>query len=131
MKGIEPSCAAWEAAVLPLNYTREEIFDFRFSSADCNRNLHSVGLAVPASRSSGPDAARTGVRALPLHALPSRENRLQFYRLRYRMLQNRRRINHCHEITSSEFVKDGFAGVLVPIAWSAPYDHPITPMRNA
>jgi hypothetical protein len=22
VKGIEPSCAAWEAAVLPLNYTR-------------------------------------------------------------------------------------------------------------
>lgn len=37
-KGIEPSYAAWEAAVLPLNYTREEIFDFRFSIADCNRN---------------------------------------------------------------------------------------------
>src|SRR5262245_64837662 len=38
VKGIEPSCAAWEAAVLPLNYTREEIFDFRFAIADCNRN---------------------------------------------------------------------------------------------
>ena len=24
VKGIEPSYAAWEAAVLPLNYTREE-----------------------------------------------------------------------------------------------------------
>src|SRR2546423_10975137 len=32
VRGIEPPCAAWEAAVLPLNYTREiEIFDFRFS----------------------------------------------------------------------------------------------------
>jgi hypothetical protein len=29
VRGIEPPCAAWEAAVLPLNYTREEIFDFR------------------------------------------------------------------------------------------------------
>src|SRR5437667_10177045 len=38
VKGIEPSCAAWEAAVLPLNYTRNIIFDFRFSIADCNRN---------------------------------------------------------------------------------------------
>jgi hypothetical protein len=38
VRGIEPPCAAWEAAVLPLNYTREEIFDFRFSIADCNRN---------------------------------------------------------------------------------------------
>ena len=38
MRGIEPPYAAWEAAVLPLNYTREEIFDFRFPIADCNRN---------------------------------------------------------------------------------------------
>src|SRR6476620_7249792 len=38
VRGIEPPCAAWEAAVLPLNYTREVIFDFRFSIADCNRN---------------------------------------------------------------------------------------------
>ena len=30
VRGIEPPCAAWEAAVLPLNYTREEIFDFKF-----------------------------------------------------------------------------------------------------
>src|SRR5262245_22095413 len=37
VRGIEPPCAAWEAAVLPLNYTREEIFDFRFAIADCNR----------------------------------------------------------------------------------------------
>src|SRR5438067_1750009 len=29
VRGIEPPCAAWEAAVLPLNYTRER--DFRFS----------------------------------------------------------------------------------------------------
>jgi hypothetical protein len=27
VKGIEPSYAAWEAAVLPLNYTRDD-FDF-------------------------------------------------------------------------------------------------------
>ena len=44
VKGIEPSCAAWEAAVLPLNYTREEIFDFRFSIADCNRNKLPVQI---------------------------------------------------------------------------------------
>jgi hypothetical protein len=35
VKGIEPSCAAWEAAVLPLNYTRMVICDFRFAIADC------------------------------------------------------------------------------------------------
>ena len=38
VKGIEPSCAAWEAAVLPLNYTRIGILDFRFSIADCKLN---------------------------------------------------------------------------------------------
>ena len=38
VRGIEPPCAAWEAAVLPLNYTREGISDFRFSNADCNQN---------------------------------------------------------------------------------------------
>src|SRR5438876_11232218 len=38
VRGIEPPCAAWEAAVLPLNYTRDAISDFRFSIADCNRN---------------------------------------------------------------------------------------------
>jgi hypothetical protein len=27
VKGIEPSCPAWEAGVLPLNYTREGMFD--------------------------------------------------------------------------------------------------------
>ena len=46
MKGIEPPCAAWEAAVLPLNYTREEIFDFRFAIADCNRNKFALQIAV-------------------------------------------------------------------------------------
>ena len=38
VKGIEPSCVAWEATVLPLNYTRERVSDFRFQIADCNRN---------------------------------------------------------------------------------------------
>jgi hypothetical protein len=35
VKGIEPSCAAWEAAVLPLNYTRGviSILDFTLSIA--------------------------------------------------------------------------------------------------
>ena len=39
VKGIEPSYAAWEAAVLPLNYTRDKIGlnlidPFRFASVD-------------------------------------------------------------------------------------------------
>ena len=52
MRGIEPPCAAWEAAVLPLNYTREEIFDFRFPIADCNRNKWSVQIGCHAERCS-------------------------------------------------------------------------------
>lgn len=27
-KGIEPSCSAWEADVLPLNYARNSILDY-------------------------------------------------------------------------------------------------------
>src|SRR5215208_2665277 len=46
VRGIEPPCAAWEAAVLPLNYTREKIFDFRFAIADCNRNKFALQIAV-------------------------------------------------------------------------------------
>ena len=38
VKGIEPSCAAWEAAILPLNYTRDGIADCKFQIFDCNRN---------------------------------------------------------------------------------------------
>jgi hypothetical protein len=37
VKGIEPSYAAWEAAVLPLNYTR-------FGVDDSNGFLSSVGI---------------------------------------------------------------------------------------
>ena len=50
---------------------------------------------------------------------------------RFSGLQHSTRQNHCHEITSSEFVKDAFGGVLVPIAWSFPNDHAITPMLSA
>src|SRR5436305_5473772 len=46
VRGIEPPCAAWEAAVLPLNYTRRMISDFRFSIADCNRNKLALQIAV-------------------------------------------------------------------------------------
>ncbi len=33
VKGIEPSYAAWEAAVLPLNYTREGAHSMRLSAS--------------------------------------------------------------------------------------------------
>lgn len=35
VKGIEPSCPAWEAGVLPLNYTRGRISDCGMRNADC------------------------------------------------------------------------------------------------
>ena len=50
VRGIEPPCAAWEAAVLPLNYTRGVIFDFRFSIADCNSNKRWSKIAARAGR---------------------------------------------------------------------------------
>jgi len=34
VKGIEPSCPAWEAGVLPLNYTRVSISDCGLRNAD-------------------------------------------------------------------------------------------------
>src|ERR1051325_12128587 len=52
VKGIEPSYAAWEAAVLPLNYTREEIFDFKFAVADCNRNKFAERICCSVRLSS-------------------------------------------------------------------------------
>ena len=66
MKGIEPSCAAWEAAVLPLNYTRDAIFDFRLTIYDLqaakNRSLHS-GCAFSIDR-----RRRTGAASVPQHS---------------------------------------------------------------
>ena len=79
VRGIEPPCAAWEAAVLPLNYTREEIFDFRFPIADCNRNKFALSASHAEVRLKTADAAA---------------------RMDGDVLNN-----HCHEITSSAAVK--------------------------
>ena len=62
MKGIEPSCAAWEAAVLPLNYTREETFDFSFAIADCNRNKSHSKLLQRALSSALLSASHVAIR---------------------------------------------------------------------
>src|SRR5262245_42983014 len=88
VKGIEPSCAAWEAAVLPLNYTREEIFDFRFAIADCNPNNFARRVAVACA------------------VLSAYSGRIQTSPLRQRPVQHEKAANgyHCHEITSSELV---------------------------
>jgi hypothetical protein len=42
VKGIEPSYAAWEAAVLPLNYTRMAVDFTTVSIAPTTYNDHSV-----------------------------------------------------------------------------------------
>jgi hypothetical protein len=45
VKGIEPSCVAWEATVLPLNYTRVMVFNFRlfiFDLQAANNHCHEV-----------------------------------------------------------------------------------------
>ena len=102
MRGIEPPCAAWEAAVLPLNYTRNVISDFRFSIADCNRNK------LPAQFGC---LRRKRYRALPqrTEALHGNEILSAEDSGRYsRGLGD----NHCHEITSSELVK--IPSLLVP-----------------
>src|SRR5437762_14337228 len=52
VKGIEPSCAAWEAAVLPLNYTRMMIFDFRLAIDD----LQAHGQSLPRNNVVGLNA---------------------------------------------------------------------------
>src|SRR5215471_17280741 len=66
VRGIEPPCAAWEAAVLPLNYTRDEIFDFRFSTANCNRNKFAVHFGCLRRITVAPKAFGPAVSAFPL-----------------------------------------------------------------
>ena len=46
VKGIEPSCPAWEAGVLPLNYTRkiEELNSCRWNVISQNRLSGKSGL---------------------------------------------------------------------------------------
>ena len=41
IKGVEPSCSAWEADVLPMNYTRESVvFDIIADrNENCNKNF--------------------------------------------------------------------------------------------
>ena len=41
VKGIEPSYAAWEAAVLPLNYTRD---DLDFTQVTGNTQINSTSV---------------------------------------------------------------------------------------
>ena len=65
VRGIEPPCAAWEAAVLPLNYTREQILDFRFAIADCNRNKLAVQFGCLRRITVVPKAFGPAVSAFP------------------------------------------------------------------
>jgi hypothetical protein len=91
VKGIEPSCAAWEAAVLPLNYTRRMISDFRFAIADCNRNKFAPQIAVAC-------AVLSAVKIDHQHLSGEDSGR-------YRTGATEGANNHCQEITSSDAVK--------------------------
>jgi hypothetical protein len=124
VRGIEPPCAAWEAAVLPLNYTREEIFDFRFSIADCNRNKSSS-----ARISFTPNGCNVRCpqricrdREVSVRWGPATAGKL--WTLQHENPDASR--NYCQEITSSELVKLVLVPA-VPSARSLPRDHEITP----
>src|SRR4051812_3919830 len=60
VKGIEPSCPAWEAGVLPLNYTRGgRVGDCRFAMADLQaaNSLPGDDVVFRVCRSLGSGAA--------------------------------------------------------------------------
>ena len=48
--GIEPTLAAWEAAVLPLNYTRDACRDFKPSRATFHARAGGRPTAIAGSR---------------------------------------------------------------------------------
>ncbi len=45
VKGIEPSSSAWEAAALPLSYTRRALAPWHRQGLPVNRNEHAFGDA--------------------------------------------------------------------------------------
>ena len=53
VKGIEPSCPAWEAGVLPLNYTREtsakinRLLTYCHEATSSQDDVSAPGLVVP------------------------------------------------------------------------------------
>ena len=57
VKGIEPSYAAWEAAVLPLNYTR--------AGAATGRRYRKPGLTTQSARGYGPRRCPRATRSGP------------------------------------------------------------------
>src|SRR4051794_22959411 len=59
VKGIEPSYAAWEAAVLPLNYTRKRVWDCRMSIL-CLQAQERV-IAVRDAKSISASAPEMGI----------------------------------------------------------------------
>jgi hypothetical protein len=61
VKGIEPSLRAWEARVLPLNYTRDRLEDTGFSCVPEERAI----------RSRAPTSSIPGCLPSPRHHLPS------------------------------------------------------------
>ena len=64
VRGIEPPYAAWEAAVLPLNYTRAEIADFQL--AICNLQERSRVNPFAPGRCQGQRSFGYGAGELPV-----------------------------------------------------------------
>ena len=53
VKGIEPSFSAWEADVLPLNYTRNRVLSNSLTRRSYRTNGHSAVAAIYSSFSKG------------------------------------------------------------------------------
>ncbi len=53
VKGIEPSFSAWEADVLPLNYTRNRVLSDSLTRRSDSTNGHSVVATIDSSNSEG------------------------------------------------------------------------------
>ena len=53
VKGIEPSFSAWEADVLPLNYTRNRVLSDSLTRRSDSTNGHSVVATIYPSLSEG------------------------------------------------------------------------------
>jgi hypothetical protein len=57
VKGIEPSCPAWEAGVLPLNYTRNRIADFGLLIGDLQAGINSIREITTSETATSPRTA--------------------------------------------------------------------------
>ena len=57
-KGIEPSCEAWEAPILPLNYARRVINTLKHPAGEVNSFLRFREIGVKLVGEAGVEPAR-------------------------------------------------------------------------